>query len=178
MSSPYEILGIPHNADEAALREAYRRLARTYGGDARRMREIDDAYDAIILSRGQPECRGQAAGGGRTAPAEFNDIRKRLHAKRFDDALTLLDGMPAHLRTAEWHYLKGCAQQGRGWLEEAERNFAQAAGMDPANGEYCRARDQMHADRCGASRSRGGNDDMCCKLCAGLACLDCLCDCI
>jgi DnaJ-class molecular chaperone len=178
MSSPYEILGIPQNADEAALREAYRRLARACGGDARRLRELDDAYDAIILSRGHgafkrqdPERQARGA-----APAEFGDIRRQLHAGRFDDALTLLDGMPPHLRDAQWHYLKGCAQRGRGWLEEAERNFAQASRMAPENGEYRAARDQMREDRDGGQRGKDDND-MCCKVCAGMACLDCLCEC-
>jgi len=178
MQNPYDILGIPPDADEAALRDAYRRLARACEGDARRMRELDDAYDAIVLSRGQG--RGQGSGyreQGYTGQAEFGDIRRQLHAGRFDDALTLLDGMPPRLRTAQWYYLKGCAQRGRGWLEEAERNFAQASRMDPANGEYRAARDQMREDRRGASRDQRSDSDMCCKICAGLTCLNCLCDC-
>jgi len=175
MTNPYEILGIPQDADEATLREAYRRLARAYAGDERRMRELDDAYDAVVLSRGRGQGAGYQAQGG--AQAELGDIRLQLQAGRFDDALTLLDGMPPQLRTAEWHYLKGCAQRGRGWLEEAERNFAQAARMAPENGEYRAARDQMREDRNGTSRGNDGGDGMCCKICAGLACLDCLCDC-
>jgi len=177
MSSPYEILGIPQDADEAALREAYRRHARACQGDARRMRELDDAYDAIVLSRGH--YRGQEAKyrGQGSAQADFEDILRQLNARRYDDALTLLDGMPPQLRTAQWHYLKGCAQRGRGWLEEAERNFAQAARMEPANSEYSAARDQMREDKRGAFRGIGNNDSACCKLCAGLACLDCVCEC-
>ena len=177
MQNPYEILGIPQNADEATLREAYRRLARACEGDARRMRELDEAYDAIVLSRGQ--FRGQETGyrPQGSAPAEFGDIRRQLHAGRFDDALTLLDGMPPHLRTAEWHYLKGCAQRGRGWLEEAERNFAQASRMAPESGEYRAAWEQMRDDRGGTARGSRSGDNACCKICAGLACLDCLCEC-
>jgi len=175
MRNPYEILGIPQNADEATLREAYRRLARVYEGDARRMRELDEAYDAIILSRGQHRAQGPGYQG--SAQPEFGDIRRQLQAGRFDDALTLLDGMPPHLRAAEWYYLKGCAQRGRGWLEEAERNFAQACRMDPQNGEYRAAYDRSTKDRGGKSREGEENDGMCCKLCAGLACMNCLCDC-
>jgi len=172
MRTPYEILGIPQNADEATLREAYRRLARAYEGDARRMRELDEAYDAIILSRGQ--YRGQESG---YRSQEFGDIRRQLRAGRFDDALTLLDGMPPQLRTAEWYYLKGCAQRGRGWLEEAERNFSQACRRDPQNGEYRAAYDQMRGDKNGRSREGTNNDGMCLKICAGLTCLNCLCEC-
>ena len=181
MSNPYEVLGIPQDADETALREAYRRLARACGGDARRMRELDDAYDAIILSRGQGTFKRQStayqAQRGTGAPAEFGDIRRQLHAGRFDDALTLLDGMPHHLRGAEWYYLKGCAQRGRGWLEEAERNFAQASRLAPENGEYRAAWDQMREDRVGVNRGKNENEDACCKVCAGLACLNFLCEC-
>ena len=177
MKSPYEILGIPQNADEATLREAYRRLARASEGDARRMRELDDAYDAIILSRGQGTFKRHDTGYQGASHTDFGDIRRQLHAGRFDDALTLLDGMPPHLRTAEWYYLKGCAQRGRGWLEEAERNFAQASGMAPENGEYRAACDQMRGNREGASRKKEDNGEMCCKICAGLSCLNCLCEC-
>ena len=176
MRTPYEILGIPQNADEATLREAYRRLARLYEGDARRIRELDEAYDAIILSRGQGAGgRQQSYQGG--AQAGFGDIRRQLQAGRFDDALTLLDGMPLQRRTAEWYYLKGCAQRGRGWLEEAERNFSQACRRDPQNGEYRAAYDQMREGRGGASREGKDNDGMCLKLCAGLTCLNCMCEC-
>jgi len=181
MRTPYEILGIPQNADEATLREAYRRLARAYEGDARRMRELDEAYDAIVLSRGQRGSGyGNRAYGSAGAPGgetEFGDIRRQLQAGRFDDALTLLDGMPSHARTAEWYYLKGCAQRGRGWLEEAERNFSQAGRMDPQNNEYRAAYDRIREDRNGTSRGGKENDGMCCKLCAGLTCLNCMCEC-
>ena len=178
MRSPYEILGIPPGADEATLREAYRRLARIYEGDARRMRELDEAYDAIILSRGQYRRQETGYRQQGSAQAEFGDIRRQLQAGRFDDALTLLDGMPHQLRAAEWYYLKGCAQRGRGWLEEAENCFTQAARLDPGNGEYRAARDAMRQNRQGNYRPARGGGGGCCKICAALACLDCLCDCL
>lgn len=190
MKSPYEILGIPQGADDAALREAYRKLSRTYEGDARRMQELNDAYDAIVLSRGQTAGTYNNQGQQRAQhqesrwcgrqgenPVEFGDIRRRIQAGRYDDALTLLDGMPARSRTAEWYYLKGCAQRGRGWLEEAERNFAQAVRLMPSNSEYRAAWDQIRGNR-NAAHNRSAGDDMCCKVCAGLWCLDCLCDCM
>jgi len=180
MKNPYEVLGIPPQADETQLREAYRALARAYGGDPRRMREINDAYDSIVLSRGQ--YRNQEAGyreQGYGGAADFADIRRQIQSGRFDDALTLLDGMPARQRGAEWYYLKGCAQRGRGWLEEAEKNFSQAARLAPENREYRVAWDQMRENRQGGynRQQRGGSDNTCYKICAGLACLNCLCEC-
>ena len=178
MRNPYEVLGIPPQADEALLREAYRALAREYEGDSRHMQEINDAYDSIVLSRGQSGRQEAGYSGQGYGAAGFADIRRRLQSGRFDDALTLLDGMPPRQRDAEWYYLKGCAQRGRGWLEEAEKNFAQAARLGPENREYQAAYDQMRENRQeGNGRQQRGDDGACYKICAGLACLNCLCEC-
>jgi len=168
MKNPYDVLGIPQNANGAQVREAYRALARTCAGNPRRMQELDDAYDAIILSKGGA---GWASPGGN---ADFADIRQRIEAGRHDDAVMLLDGMPANQRNAEWHYLKGRAQRGRGWLEEATKNFARAARMEPGNMQYKAAHEQMQEDRSGRSKKQSENSG-CAKLCGGLMCLNCLC---
>jgi len=171
MKNPYDVLGIPRDADTAALREAYRALAGAHGGDPAFMRELDDAYDAIVLSRGG----GARGSGSHTADStDRGDIRQKIQARRYDDALTLLDGMAQSRRDAEWYYLKGCAQRGRGWLEEAEANFAQAARMSPDNSEYRAAYDQMRGGRFGAQPG-GGDADKCLKICGGLLCMDVLC---
>ncbi len=52
---PYQILGVSHNADAEQIKQAYRRLAKQYHPDlhpgdaeaARRMNEINEAYDLI-----------------------------------------------------------------------------------------------------------------------------------
>ncbi|MDR0530797.1 MAG: hypothetical protein LBG83_01855 [Oscillospiraceae bacterium] len=180
MKNPYEVLHLPQGADEATVREQYRRLLREYEGSPRRVEELNDAYDSIVLARGAGRGSYENSDGGwRTAP-EFSDIRRQLSAGRYDDALTLLDGIAAAQRGAEWYYLKGCAQRGRGWLEEAERNFAQAARLAPGNGEYRAAYDQMRGNRQGGYRERRRNDDDgsgCCKICLGLWCADQCCDC-
>jgi Flp pilus assembly protein TadD len=181
MQNPYDVLGLPPQADDQALREAYRRLARQYEGDSVRLREIDDAYDSIILARGQ-DAGYRNQGGARDyvdAPPDLSDIRRQIQSGRFDDALTLLNGMQAHERTAEWHYLKGCAQRGRGWLEEAETCFATALRLAPDNREYRAAYEQMREDHQARRREPRGRDDGCdcCGICTGLLCLDCLCDC-
>ena len=179
MRNPYEVLGIPQNAGTDQLREAYRALAREYEGNARRMQEINDAYDAIVLSRGGGGGYTQSTYSASGNAPDLSDIRRQIQSGRFDDAITLLDGMPERQRGAEWYYLKGCAQRGRGWLEEAEANFARAAQYAPDNREYRAAYDQMRGDRNGAQRGRGEeeDEDPCCKLYTGLMCLDCLCSC-
>jgi curved DNA-binding protein CbpA len=175
MKNPYEVLGIPPQAGEERLREAYRDLARECEGDRLRTQELNDAYDSIVLSRGQ-----YAGRSGRIHDAaDLSDIRIRIQAGRFDDALMLLDGVPVGRRGAEWYYLKGCAQRGCGWLEEAEKNFAQAARLAPGNREYQAAWEQMRDDRReGDGPREDGRDGDCLRACAGLACLNCLCDCL
>ncbi len=188
MKNPYDILGIPQDANEAALREAYRSLARQYEDNPRRMDEINNAYDSIILARGSG---GYAAGGGGqsqpaaeqyTAAPDFGDVRRRIQEGRFDDALTLLDGTPQQRRTAEWYYLKGCAQRGRGWLEEAEKLFYAAAEMDPGQREYHSAYEDMRSRRVGRQNGqtarKRSDDDGCCTICGGLICADCCCECL
>ncbi|MDR1464129.1 MAG: molecular chaperone DnaJ [Oscillospiraceae bacterium] len=190
MKDPYARLGITPQADDTQLREAYRKLAREYQDDPRKMAEIDGAYDAIILSRGSAGGAGQyEQRSGRSyenvPPADgyapdYADIRRRIQAGRLDDALTLLDGVPPAQRPAEWYYLKGCVQRGRGWLEEAEANFAQAVRLAPGHPEYRTAYDKLYASRSGgyrARRSGNSDEDRCCKVCTGLLCADCCCEC-
>jgi curved DNA-binding protein CbpA len=198
MKDPYAILGIPQGADDATLREAYRRLARDYEGNPRKLEEINNAYDSVILARGsggysawqgsgstqQAASPGAAWGQWNSAAAaDDSDVRKCIQNGRFDDALTLLDGTPAGRRGAEWYYLKGCAQRGRGWLEEAEKDFRTAAEMAPGKREYRAAYDEMHSRRQGgyhtnrAGTNHEADDDKCCGICGGLLCADCCCEC-
>jgi hypothetical protein len=149
MKSPCGRLGVPQNADARQLREAYQALARRHEGNARRMREINDAYDAILLSRG---------GGG-------------------DEALALLECVPEDQRGGEWHYRMGCVQRGRGWLEEAETRFAYAALSDPKKKKYSAALNRARRDRSGKSAKNGLDDaaieaccECCCECCGESAC--------
>jgi len=170
-NNPYDILGIPHSANSRQLNEAYRAAIQAAQGNPQRLQQLNDAYDAIVLSHG-------AADWGRSASnnaADLSDIQRHIATGRYDDAVALLDGIPPHQRRAQWHYLKGCAQRGRGWLEEAEKNFAHATRMEPGNQKYRAAHTQMQGDRRG-EHSRSGTDP-CAKLCGGLMCLNCLCRC-
>jgi preprotein translocase subunit Sec63 len=49
MNDPYEVLGLPHDADEAAIRSRYLELVRAHPPerDAQRFGEIRDAYDRL-----------------------------------------------------------------------------------------------------------------------------------
>lgn len=197
MNNPFEILGISQNATDEQVREAYRFQARKLqqeldnNPDSPQIKEslsqLDKAYDEIIMSRsgfgGQKSynyANQTKSYTSYTAPADFSDIRAKIHSGRLDDAQILLDGMPEMNRTAEWYYLKGTIQQRKGWLEEAYGNFAAACRLDPQNREYKAAYDQMQNSRSGGYRTvrnekRGASF---CDVCTGLLCADCCCECM
>ncbi len=184
---PFEVLGIPQGADDNTVKNAYRELARRYSvngetPDGAKMREIDDAYDAIILSRtGNGSSANQQTYTNYSAPG-FGDIRAKLGAGRIDEADAMLDNIPVGQRTAEWYYLKGTASHRRGWLEDAASNFERAYRQEPSNSEYRRAYENVTADRSGGYRTerRTEKSSGCstCDICSGLLCADCCCECM
>lgn len=192
MRDPFEVLGLSQGASDEQVRNAYKDLARRYseGGtspDAVRMKELDAAYDAIILSR-------TGNGGGNSGNTyntytrysanepDFGDIRAKINAGRTDEAEILLDGIPAGQRTAEWYYLKGTVSHRKGWLEDAARNFERASQLDPSNAEYRRACNNINSDRAGGYRTERRTEKStgcsACDMCTGLLCADCCCECM
>lgn len=198
MRNPYEVLGLPENATDEQVREAYRNLARRYQQDmaegntrynpAEKMDELDKAYDAIIMSRssgfgGQRQTYASSSSntGGYSVNTDFSDIRIKIQNGRFDDAEMLLDGIPEQSRTAEWYYLKGSIQYRKGWLEEAGGNYAAACRMDPDNREYRVAYENLRNSSSGGYRmnsERKHSDCSACDVCTGLICADCCCECM
>lgn len=200
--SPYDILGIGTNATDEQIKEAYKILARRYQSDGygtsslsdiarRKMNELDEAYDEIMLSRragGANNSRYNEYSGNTytETQSKYPDIRAKIYANRVDDAETLLDGILPDSRDAEWYYLKGLIAQQRGWFEEAERCFASACEMDGKNAEYASAYNKIYNKRSGGYRTARGrtgapaNGRQCsmCDICSGLLCLDCLCECM
>lgn len=203
MKNPFEVLGIAQTASEEQIKQAYRDLARKYSDDKysngplldvaqKKMQEINDAYDTIILNRGgvfsstdtgrQSTFGNQQSGywqGGQSS-SEYNDIRATIQNGRIDDAETLLDGIPPNVRNAEWYYLKGTVQHRRGWLEEAIKNFQTACRMEPANQEYSAALNALNRSRSGGFRTGRTSAGGCsgCDICTGLLCADCCCECL
>lgn len=205
MKNPYDVLGVSQNASDEQIREAYRLLARRLSDEQEngnavkldeRMRELDWAYDNIIMTRNtnynggqtyqkQPFQQQQQYSGQSTynsSVSEFDDIREKIRAGRFDDAEILLDGYPEYNRNAEWHFLKGNIQYRKGWLEEASGNYAAACNMDPGNREYKAAYENMNNSSSGGYRTErsrsSGSSCSACDMCSGLICADCCCECM
>lgn len=179
MRNPYDVLGVPYGASNDQVNAAYKELLRKYQntGNQKKIDEINEAYDEIIMSAGNPS--GYSSYSSYSA-TDYSDIRAKINSGRLDDAQILLDGMPENARNAEWYYLKGTIQQKRGWLEEAAKNFATANNLDPSNNLYKAAYDKINSSRAGGYRtSRNKEKSGCsgCNICTGLLCADCCCEC-
>src|SRR5699024_7825547 len=109
-----------------------------------KMKEINEAYDAIMAER--KNNRGASGGNGSYqggygyqnygGGSNYPDVRQMIMSGRIADAEQILNGVPQPNRDAEWYFLKGTILYNRGWMEEAFHNFQTACRMDPGNQEY------------------------------------------
>ena len=185
MTNPYDYLGVSRNANEQQIMDAYRSIAASIQNSSanetekmNRMNELNEAYDYVLN-----EIRGTGAYHNNSSynqsASQFSDVRERINNGRIDDAETILDGIPANMRNAEWHYLKGVIHQRRGWLNEAYRCYQTACSMEPSNTEYSAAFNSMKNNAGGGYRT-SNNSSNCdtCSICQGLICADCCCECM
>jgi len=189
MKDAYEVLGVSRTATDDEIKEAYRALARKYHPDSytdnplsdlakEKMQEINEAYDAIIRER-RGGAAGQTAGAGASGP--FGDVRAMINAGRMAEAETLLDGIPATQRGAEWYYLKSRVLCAKGWFDEGYNYASTACGMAPNNAEYAAHKQRLDAQRqTGGAYVPGNTGAGCsgCDVCTGLMCADCCCECM
>ena len=198
MKDAYEVLGVSRGATDDEIKEAYRNLARKYHPDSytdnplsdlakEKMQEINEAYDTIVRERRGDSTSGQSAG----ASGPFADVRAMINAGRMAEAETLLDGIPATQRGAEWYYLKSRVLCAKGWFDEGYNYASTACGMAPNNAEFAAHKQRLDAQRqtggtytptgaqgcsgCGSSSAQGCSG---CDVCTGLMCADCCCECM
>ena len=196
MRDPYQVLGVPSTATDEEVKKAYRDLARKYHPDnyhdnpladlaQERMKEINEAYEAVQSQRKAARAGGYSGGYGgyqagyqsgyQSGGSRYQRIRMAISQGNLNLAEELLNAMTDH--DAEWSFLKGAICYRRGWLDEARRYYQNAANMDPDNQEYQRALD-IAEGRSTAYRPEGydnvttgtcGNGD-CLRLCGATLC--------
>lgn len=196
MKDPYSILGISKDATDDEVKNAYRQLARKYHPDnysdnplsdlaGEKMKEINDAYDAIIATRKSGRRKGANEPFNSSAASSFPEVRSLINQGRLDHAQEVLDGVPIQSRDAEWYFLNGTVLYRRGWFDQANTSFNNAVRMDPSNQEYRaaldRAQRQSRQHYNNPYRSYGGGTaGGCsgCDICSSLICADCCCECM
>jgi len=133
-TDPFQVLGIPKTADEAAIRVAYIKLVRAchpdqYAGQpmehdaAERLKEINRAYDT--LSKKITPMRGRHEDDYKNTS---DPIEEMIRAGQLEQALTHIDALPHSARRC---YLLGLLRFRMGELEGAEAQFRQAVDLDP-----------------------------------------------
>lgn len=194
MRDPYEVLGVSRNATDDEIKSAYRELARKYHPDnytdnplsdlaSEKMKEINEAYDAIVNMRKGSSGGGNSGGGSSSDPA-YAHIRTLISNNMLDEAQRELDNIETSSRNAEWYFLSGSVLYKRGWYSNAYSAFSNAVNMDPNNPEYRQALNNMQRQGAGGFNSpyRTGNNmgGSCnsCDFCSSLICADCCCECL
>lgn len=203
MRDPYEVLGVSPDAGDDEVKKAYRELARKYHPDnyvnnpladlaEEKMKEINEAYDAITKSRAGgagPYVGGNSGyaqqGGGygygynsgqqsRSAgSAVFAQARQAVSANDLDRAEQILQGAPS--RNGEWYFLMGSIAYRRGWLDEARQNYQIAVQMDPGNMEYRQALAMMQRGGYGYQPDMVGANCDGMDCCTAMLCMNCMC---
>lgn len=167
MRDPYQVLGVSPSASDDEIKKAYRDLARKYHPDnyhdnpladlaQERMKEINEAYEAVQSQRKRGSSASSAASGYGRSPygsyggsyggayggsysGPFARVRMAIQQGNLNLAEELLNASSNH--DAEWNFLKGVICTRRGWADEAKRYYQTAVQMDPDDEEYQRALD-------------------------------------
>ncbi len=147
--NPYEVLGVPENADEETVKKAYKELVKKYHPDkyinnpladlaADKMKEINQAYDMITkgTAKSQTNTGYQNTYGRGTyanATPSFSAVRQLISLNMTMQALMMLQSLP---KTAEWYFLSGVASVKSGRYTDGIRYLETAVRMEPGNAEY------------------------------------------
>ena len=118
MTDPYSVLGLSPGASDEEVKKAYKRLAKKYHPDiagnseeaARRMQEINAAYDQIINHRSDWQYQQQRSSSyssayGSDEPIEMQAAVNYINARRFMEALNTLYSIPEGKRSGRWYFL-------------------------------------------------------------------------
>lgn len=187
------MLGLHPGASQEEIKKAYRELVKKYHPDKyqgnplaelaeEKLQEINEAYDALTKdgSSFRNDWGDNRQSSSDASSPLYIQVRQALASRNYGEAERLLINAPG--RDAEWYFLSGVLSYNRGYLADGFANVEQAMKMDPGNGEYRDAYEQMQSAGGiyrSASGSRGydqGRQAADMMACAALPlCLPCWC---
>lgn len=199
MSDPYSVLGVKPDASDEEVKRAYRELARKYHPDnyqnnpladlaEEKMKEVNEAYEAITRIRSGGSASGSYGGGGYASGGAsasqggyagasgghgFAQARQYINMGNLDGAERILQG--AGVKNGEWYFLMGSIAYRRGWLDEARQNYQIACQMEPSNLEYRQALNMMQQGGYGYRPDMAGGQCDSLDCCTSMLCLNCMC---
>lgn len=162
MNDPYSVLGLSSSASEEEVKKAYKTLAKKYHPDvagnspeaAKKMQEINAAYDAIINHKSYGY---QNSGSSYNSyydygqkEEESNEMRAAasyINARRFQEALHVLSTVKVENRNARWYYLMSIASYYNGDTNAAYSNISEAIKREPNNLQYQSFLDRLRSGR-------------------------------
>ena len=206
--NPYEVLGVPENATDEQIKNAYKELVKKYHPDRYqdnpladlaedKLAEINEAYDTIMRIRSGSGQSGYGYGStnnysygnsdgyndsGSYGTADYQQVRRSIDAGNRGAAEQILNQTAD--RSAEWYFLNGVIASRKGWYDEAASNLQAAVNMEPSNFEYRQhlnslvGRGQQFQNNAMNRGYNRSNDDLCCQALQCYICADCCCDCI
>ena len=196
--NPYEVLGVPENADEETIKKAYKELVKKYHPDkyvnnpladlaAEKMKEINKAYDMLTKSNTGAYSGNYSSGRSNTytntyngysgGSPNFQNVRMLISMRQYPQALNMLNSLP---HNAEWNYLMGVCKINMGMYDSGIQHLRTATQMDPSNLEYRSTLNNVEnrntTYRQYDTMSGCGGDP--CNCCSNLICADCCCECM
>lgn len=101
-----------------------------------------------------------------------------INSRQYQNALSLLNGVPGAGRNARWYYLVGLVYQGVGNMAAAAEHMQRAAQMEPGNSLYQQLSNQFrHAGQAYEQNAQGYNTTVFdpSRLCMGLCLMQFFC---
>ena len=195
INDPYKVLGVSPDATDEQIKQAYRRLAKKYHPDlnpgdetaAKKMQEVNAAYEQIKNPEKASASQGQRGYGGYGSYDPFGGYRQYTHSEgadsdpyqksayqyiRYGDwrgALNALEN--SKNRNARWYYLSALANNGLGNQVTALEHIRRAVSMEPDNALYLQTLERIqnggaaYQERAGQFRGFRMSGNPCTGLC-------------
>lgn len=161
MTNPYHILGVSTFDDDKKIKAAYKKLKKQYRPKKykdpelralaeKKYFEIQNAYLCIqrIRAGKEPDVREAPDTEDLLSNVDFTLLERAkelIEAGDVHEADRLLMKVPTSLHNAEWHYLMARTRVARFYYLDALHLIDTACDLDPNNGTYQAAREEISA---------------------------------